>query len=293
MAVDLQKAIARLKPAQVRTIIDAALRVEPDDFDDLPAPQVMLRGDGWTGVTTTIDGDGYRAVLITAGGRRTSSRTCTVIDPEGATIGAFSADDAARLALATAAGLLVPRLVGSGPITLGVLGAGPLARRTIAELQHALPLGAITIHDPDPTAAAAAAEFGRVVGDAATAVRDARLVLTATNARDPALRADWVAPGASIIALGADRRGRRELDYRLLADAAFVTCDAPLVARVLADDLRECVEEGHLDWQEITPLRDVLIGAADARVTADDLVVAKLIDATPGVLALARAALKL
>ena len=293
MAVDLQKAIARLKPAQVRTIIDAALRVEPDDFDDLPAPQVMLRGDGWTGVTTTIDGDGYRAVLITAGGRRTSSRTCTVIDPEGATIGAFSADDAARLALATAAGLLVPRLVGSGPITLGVLGAGPLARRTIAEFQHALPLGAITIHDPDPTAAAAAAEFGRVVGDAATAVRDARLVLTATNARDPALRADWVAPGASIIALGADRRGRRELDYRLLADAAFVTCDAPLVARVLADDLRECVEEGHLDWQEITPLRDVLIGAADARVTADDLVVAKLIDATPGVLALARAALKL
>jgi hypothetical protein len=61
---------------------------------------------------------------------------------------------------------------------------------------------------------------------------------------------------------------------------------------VLADDLRECVEEGHLDWQEVTPLRDVLIGAADARVTADDLVVAKLIDATPGVLALARAALK-
>jgi ornithine cyclodeaminase len=252
----------------------------------------MLRGDGWTGVTTTIDGDGYRAVLITAGGRRTSSRTCTVIDPEGATIGAFSADDAARIALATAAGLLAPRLVGTGPITLGVLGAGPLARRTIAELQHALPLGAITIHDPDPTAAAAAAEFGRVVGDAATAVRDARLVLTATNARDPALRADWVAPGASIIALGADRRGRRELDYRLLADAAFVTCDAPPVARVLADDLRECVEEGHLDWQEVTPLRDVLIGAADARVTADDLVVAKLIDATPGVLALARAALK-
>ena len=293
MAVDLQKAIARLKPAQVRTIIDAALRVEPDDFDDLPAPQVMLRGDGWTGVTTTIDGDGYRAVLITAGGRRTSSRTCTVIEPEGATIGAFSADDAARIALATAAGLLAPRLVASGPITLGVLGAGPLARRTTAEPQHALPLGAITIHDPDPTAAAAAAEFGRVVGDAATAVRDARLVLTATNARDPALRADWVAPGASIIALGADRRGRRELDYRLLADAAFVTCDAPLVARVLADDLRECVEEGHLDWQEITPLRDVLIGAADARVTADDLVVAKLIDATPGVLALARAALKL
>jgi ornithine cyclodeaminase len=292
VAVDLQKAIARLKPAQVRTIIDAALRVEPDDFDDLPAPQVMLRGDGWTGVTTTIDADGYRAVLITAGGRRTSSRTCTIIDPEGATIGAFGADAPAVAAVATAAGLLAPLLVAEGPITLGVLGAGPLARRTIEELGQALDLAKITIHDPDPAAAAEAAALGKIVGDAATAVRDASLVVTATNARDPALRADWVAPGASILALGADRRGRRELDYRLLADAAFVTCDAPPVARVLADDLRECVEEGHLDWQEVTPLRDVLIGAADARVTADDLVVAKLIDATPGVLALARAALK-
>lgn len=291
MAVDLQKAIARLKPAQVRTIIDAALRVEPDDFDDLPAPQVMLRGDGWTGVTTTIDADGFRAVLITAGGRRTSSRTCTVIDPEGGTIGAFGADAAAGLVVATTAGLVAPRLVGEGAITVGVLGAGPLARRTLEELGQSLEVARVTIHDPDPAAAAAAAALGKVVGDAATAVRDASLVVTATNARDPALRADWVAPGATILALGADRRGRRELDYRLLADAAFVTCDAPMVARVIADDLRECVDEGHLDWQEVTPLRDVITGAVDARVKPDDLVVAKLIDSTPGLLALARAAL--
>ena len=291
MAVDLQKAIARLKPAQVRTVIDAALRAEPDDFDDLPAPQVMLRGDGWTGVTTTIDADGYRAVLITAGGRRTSSRTATIIDPEGAAIGAFAADDAASVVTAATAGLLAPRLVGEGPVTLGVLGAGPLARRAIEELGQSLDLARVTIHDPDPAAAAEAAGLGKVVGDAASAVRDASLVVTATNARDPALRADWVAPGAAILALGADRRGRRELDYRLLADAAFVTCDAPMVARVIADDLRECVDEGHLDWQEVTPLRDVITGTVDARVKPDDLVVAKLIDSTPGLLALARSAL--
>ena len=79
-----------------------------------------------------------------------------------------------------------------------------------------------------------------------------------------------------------------ELDYRLLAEAAFVTCDAVGVARALADDLRDCVADGHLDWQEVTPIRDVLAGSAAARVTDDDLVVAKLIDATPLVLALAR-----
>ncbi len=290
--LDLQKAISRLKPARVRALTQAVLLAEPDDFDDLPAPQVMLRGDGWTGVTTTIDGDGYRAVLITAGGRRSASRSCTIIDPDGVTIGSFVADAAARVAVTTTAALVAPAMLGSSPIRLGVLGAGPLGRLAIETLAEALTIERITIHDPDPVAAAAAADLGRLVSDAPTAVRDATLIVTATNARDPALRADWVAPGASIIAMGADRQGRRELDYRILADAAFVTCDAPAIARVIGDDLRDCVAEGHLEWQEITPIRDVLLPVVDARVTEDDLVVAKLIDQTPVLLALARAALK-
>ena len=106
--VDVEKAIAKLKPARVRELALAVLLAEPDDFEDLPAPQVMLRNDGWTGVTTTIDGDGYRAVLITAGGRRTASRSCTVIDPEGVVIGSFAADAAARIAAVTTAALVAP-----------------------------------------------------------------------------------------------------------------------------------------------------------------------------------------
>ena len=290
--VDVEKAIAKLKPARVRELALAVLLAEPDDFEDLPAPQVMLRNDGWTGVTTTIDGDGYRAVLITAGGRRTASRSCTVIDPEGVVIGSFAADAAARIAAVTAAALVAPRMLRDEPVTLGVLGAGPLGRLAIQALTEALPIERVLIHDPDPLVAAEAADLGRLVGDAPTAVRDASLIVTATNARDPALRADWVAPGAAIIALGADRQGRRELDYRILAEAAFVTCDAPAIARVIADDLRDCVLEGHLEWQEVTPIRDVLVPVVDARVTDDDLVVAKLIDPTPVLLALARAALR-
>jgi len=288
---DLQKAIARLKPAAVRAATRAVLLAEQDPFEDLPAPQTMLRGDGWTGVTTAIDADGHRAVLITAGGRRSSSRSCTVIDPEGAVIASFAADDAARVAAATAAGLAAPRLVRAGPVRVALLGAGPLGMRAVAEIIAAVDVATITIHDPEPAVAQAAAGIGRVVADPAGAVRDADLIVTATNARDPVLRADWVAEGASVIALGADRRGRSELDYRLISEAAFVACDDPRVARSLADDLRGCVAEGHLDWQEVTPLRDVLDGSADARVTDDDLVVLKLIDPTPVVLALARAAL--
>lgn len=292
MSRDAAKAIARLRADRVRAVVSAALLETADAFEDLPAPQVLLRGDAWTGVTTTIDADGWRAVLITAGGRRTASRTCTLIDPDGVAAASFAADAAATRALAAAAGCLAPRLVRADqPVRLGVLGAGPLGRTAVAELTAALDVERVAIHDVDPAVAGAAADLGTVVADAATAVRDATLIVTATNARDPVLRADWVAEGATVLALGADRCGRRELDYRLVADASFVAADSVPVARALADDLRDCVAEGHLDWQEVTPAAEVLAGRVDARVRDEDLVVAKLIDATPLVLALARAAL--
>lgn len=288
--LNLEKAIGRLTAARAVVAIDQAIRAVADDA---PVPQVLLRNDGWTGVTTTIDGDGWRAVLITAGGRGTTSRSCTVIGADGTVVASFAADGAARRAAAITAALVAPHMVGAAPVRLAVLGGGALGRCVINTLSGALDLALITIFDPDPAVAEAAArDVARVAEDAASAVRDATLIVTATNARDPVLRADWVGPGAAIIAVGADRRGRRELDYRIIANAAFVMCDAPMTARAIGDDLREPVADGHLDWQEVTPLRDVISGDVDARVSDDDLVVAKLIDPTPALLALARAALK-
>ncbi|MFM8611330.1 MAG: hypothetical protein ACKOD0_01310 [Actinomycetota bacterium] len=288
---DLAKAIARLRPAPVRAAVLATLTRPVDPFDDLPTPQRVLRGDAWTGVVTAVDDDGWRVVLVTAGGRRTASRSCTLIDSEGVVAAAFAADDAARRATAAAVGLAAPRALGPGPARVALLGAGPLGCAIADELRAAVEIADLRVHDPDPAAQAAAGELGTPVGAAQDAVRDADLIVLATNARDPVLRADWVAEGATVIAAGADRPGRRELDYRILAEASFVACDAPRIARALADDLRDCVAEGHLDWQEVTPLGDVLRGEADARVAADDLVVVKLIDPAPAVLALARLAL--
>ncbi len=285
--MDLGKAIGRLKPAVVTAAVDAALRMPPPFDADPPVPLTLLRGDAWTGVTTAIDEDGYRAVLVTAGGRRSTSRSCTVIGPDGGVIGAFAADPAAVRVAAAAAGLAAPRIHGPAPARVAILGGGPLGAACAAAVAAAVEVAQLVVHDPEGLAI----DGARAAGDAASAVRDATLIVTATNARDPVLRADWVAEGASIIAVGADRQGRRELDYRLIADAAFVACDAPHVARTLADDLRDCVAEGHLDWQEVTALASVLAGDADARVTADDVVVVKLIDPTPGLLALARRAI--
>lgn len=288
---DPAKAIARLKDVVVRDLVEEVLSRASDPFDDPPAPQRVLRGDAWTGVVTTVDPDGWRAVLVTAGGRRSASRSCTLIDPEGAVVCAFPADAVACRVTAAAAGLAAPRITRPGPVRVALLGAGPVGLGCLAAVRASIEVADVRLHDPDPAVLEAAAGQGEARSDGQSAVRDADLVITATSARDPVLRADWVAEGAAVIAAGADRPGRRELDYRLIAEASFVACDAPRIARALADDLRDCVAEGHLDWQEVTPLGMVLRGEADARVADDDLIVVKLIDPAPAVLAAARRAI--
>jgi ornithine cyclodeaminase/alanine dehydrogenase-like protein (mu-crystallin family) len=279
--VGLDAGIARLGAAEARTLVRDALAWPAEG----PAPHGLLRGDAWSCATTAIDPEGWRAVLVTTGTRAATARTCVLADPTGEAVATFAADDAARRAAAAQAALAVERLAVPGPQRLGLLGAGALGRAVVAALRDVVELEAIAAHDP------AGAGDLRAVADAATATSGATVIVTAASARDPVLRADWVPPGATVVAIGADRPGRRELDYRVVADAALVACDAPRAAAILADDLREPVADGHLDWQEVTPLADLVGGDVEGRVGAEDRLLVKLVDPTPGVLALARAAL--
>lgn len=264
-------------------------------WDDPVPPLVHVEEDRWTCATAVADDDGVRGVLLCAGGRRSAHRLLTLFDPDGSPVATLAADAlCGEVAAATAAIALqgIGRPVAG---TAGVLGAGPLGVASGRRLA-ALGAEALVVFDPEEARARAAADAlartgvpTAVAADPAGAVRDAQVVVTATSARDPVLRDDWLAEGVAVLALGADRRGRRELDYRVIEGAALVVCDSPALARLLADDLRECVAEGYLDWQEVLALGDVLAGALEAAPATADRVVVKAIDPTGAALAVARA----
>jgi ornithine cyclodeaminase/alanine dehydrogenase-like protein (mu-crystallin family) len=54
------------------------------------------------------------------------------------------------------------------------------------------------------------------------AVRDADVVVTATSAREPVLKGEWLKPGAHVNAVGASRPDWRELDNAAMRNVVIV-----------------------------------------------------------------------
>lgn len=171
-----------------------------------------------------------------------------------------------------AAGAVAARhLATPAPAKVGVVGAGVQARCQLRCLAAVRPVSEVAIWSRAPEHAAVCArelaDVGtrvRAVASAEAAVRDAELVYTVTPSRAPLVRAEWIAPGALVVAVGSDGPEKQELEVGVLAAAE----------RVVADHLGQClrlgeihhgVEAGVLDPGDVVELGDVVLGRVSGR----------------------------
>lgn len=115
----------------------------------------------------------------------------------------------------------------------------------------------------------------RSVDSAEEAVREAETVVTATSTREPVLRGDWLAPGAHINAIGANRAQARELDDDAVIRSAFVCVDSIEQARMEAGDLISPIERGLLSWARVRELGQVVAGKVVGRANHHDVTLFK------------------
>lgn len=101
------------------------------------------------------------------------------------------------------------------------------------------------------------------------AVREADIILTATPAREPMIKAEWVQPGTHLSCIGADISGKQEIDSAVFA-----------AARAFGDDRAQCFAVGeceipHRDGilTELTEIGAVMLGKALGRLTSGDVTV--------------------
>lgn len=156
---------------------------------------------------------------------------------------------------------------------LAIIGTGHMAYSAAVTTAAAIPLSRITIwsrgaDNRERFAARLSEELGIEVRTADTAqdcVRDAPMVVTATNAREPFLTSQDFAPGCTIYAMG----GFQEVDDETYQSFEFYVDDREQV-KVL-EDIQDLIERrGYTDAWVRADLAEVVSGKHPGRVSQDE-----------------------
>jgi ornithine cyclodeaminase len=172
-----------------------------------------------------------------------------------------------------AGGVAARALAPDDVAVVAVIGTGIQARRQVEALRCVREVGAVRLwgRNGDHAAAAAVDVGGIVAPTVEAAVDGADVVITCTAATEPLVRADWIAPGTHITAVGSDGVGKQELDPELLRRADVL----------VVDSLEQCRRLGELQHALDVADRAVELGAVCAgdalgRTTSTQLTVCDL-----------------
>ena len=91
---------------------------------------------------------------------------------------------------------------------------------------------------------------------------DADIVITMTNSDTPVLCGEWLKRPCLIIAAGANHWYKREIDGEVIERSALIVADQIEQAKVEGGDLLWAIAHGHLTWDRVSELGDVVVGRA-------------------------------
>jgi ornithine cyclodeaminase/alanine dehydrogenase-like protein (mu-crystallin family) len=90
------------------------------------------------------------------------------------------------------------------------------------------------------------------MASAEEAVRAADIIVTATTAKQPVMRGEWLRPGAHVNAMGSNWGHRREVDTETVTRSALIAVDDEQQAKIEAGDLLIPEQEGRYSMAEAT-----------------------------------------
>jgi alanine dehydrogenase len=195
----------------------------------------------------------------------------------GAVVGVIEADKLGQLRTGAASAVAAKHLAREGATSLGVIGCGWQAESQVLCIREAVPTieRVVAYCRTEESLRRFCRKLKAEAGETHRDPAEHDIVVTATTSPDPVVRGEWLAPGALVCAIGANRRRARELDNTVLERAGFVCCDSIEQARLESGDLIEPVEQGILDWLEVHELQEVVAGEIQGRQSDDDIVLFK------------------
>jgi ornithine cyclodeaminase len=250
---------------------------------ELPGPGSLLF------VKPALTANALATKLITqvpgnaARGLPTMIATLLLLDPAtGVPLAVMDATWLTELRTAAVSAVATRALRDKRPKRLAILGSGALARSHALALAAVVPLSHIRVWSPTrANAERCAADIdGSASPDAESAVRDADIVVTVTNASTPVLMGRWLKPGALVHAVGAPRPGWRELDDEAMGN--YLIADNRLAAEnesgdVILSGARVQCEIGEVLAGKVRVPDDVTIVFKALGQAVEDAVAAQLV----------------
>jgi len=154
----------------------------------------------------------------------THMATIFLVDPEtGVPLAVMDGTLITEMRTAAVSAVATKLLASPDAKILAILGSGVQARSHVEALRLVRRFEEIRVWSPTK---AHAEQFAKQIGakamSAEEAVRDADVVVTATNSKSPVLRGRWLKAGCHVNAVGACRPDWRELDDEAMANVVFV-----------------------------------------------------------------------
>lgn len=181
------------------------------------------------------------------------------------------------------AGLIAARyLAPRRPKCIGIVGTGIQARMQLELLTGHYGSGAVRVWGRDRRKAAAFVENMTTAGNN-TAVAETLvelcsqcdLIVTATASTRPLLAAEWIHAGTHITAVGADAKGKQELDPALFARADICAVDSAAQC-IDHGETAHAVAAGLIEPSRLVELGALIGGAQAGRCAREQITIADL-----------------
>src|SRR3972149_4289059 len=172
-------------------------------------------------MTGAVPGLGVMGFKAYAGGRgRTRFLGHLYSAESGELLAVMEADRLGQLRTGAASAVATKHMAPPAAGSIGLLGSGWQARGQGVAASRVRPVALVTCYSrSNQRRDAFAAEMVQELGAEVVAVESPQqavagrgIIITATNARDPVLRGEWLAPGMHINAVGSNAAPRRGLD---------------------------------------------------------------------------------
>jgi alanine dehydrogenase len=207
-----------------------------------------------------------------------------LFDPKTGGLSAIvEADYLGQVRTGAASGIATKKLARADAKTVGLFGTGIQARTQIEAVCKVRKIDSVNVFGRDSERAKLfAEEMSAVCGvpmchvaHSEDAARNKDIVITATTAREPVLKGEWLAEGTHLNVIGSNFLSKSEVDLETIRRADLLCIDSLEQGRLEAGEFSMAFQQGIRSWSEVKPFPHVMVGRYPGRQSEKEITLFK------------------